>query len=97
MQRYRSIGRSRIGGSYSLNHLISPQEDRLRDNESECLGRVCIDDQLELVRLLNGQVSRLRSFKNLVDVCRCAAKQLREVGPVAYEATRRDKSRLHID
>ena len=44
-----------------LNHLIRAYQQRLRDRDAECLGRLEIDHQLELGRLLDGEASRLRA------------------------------------
>jgi 7-cyano-7-deazaguanine synthase len=48
-----------------LNDLIRPRQHRLRDRETERLGGLEVDDQLELRRLLDGQVAGLGTLENL--------------------------------
>src|SRR5215813_11801343 len=55
-------------GVSSLDHLIRPRQERRWDCQAEGLGRLEIDDQLELGGLLDRQVACLRSFQNLVYV-----------------------------
>jgi hypothetical protein len=50
-----------------LDHLIRPLQERGRDRQAEGLGGLQVDDQLELGRLLDGQVAGLGSFQDLVD------------------------------
>src|SRR4030095_7418895 len=70
--------RSRPRGSSTalLDHLVRPQQHRLRDREPERLGRLGVDDQLEFSRLLHGEVSRLRALQDLVYVGRGAPIQI---------------------
>src|SRR5713101_6164939 len=44
-----------------LDHLIRPQEERLRDRQAEGLGGLEVDDKLELGRLLDGKVRGARA------------------------------------
>ena len=46
----------------STNDLVRPEEDGLRDREAEGLRGLEIDDQLELHRLLDGDVGWLGAF-----------------------------------
>src|SRR5437867_10956497 len=50
-----------------LNNLVCSQEQRLRNRQAERLGGLQVDDQLELRRLLDGQVGGLCAFQDLVD------------------------------
>jgi hypothetical protein len=52
----------------SLDHFVRAQQQRLRDGESECLGSLEIDDQLELPGLLNGEIGCLSTSQDLVYV-----------------------------
>ena len=52
----------------SLDHLVGAGEERGRDREAEGLRGLEIDHQLELGRLLHGQIGGLLAFKNAADV-----------------------------
>jgi len=54
---------------FSLEHLIRPQQQRLRNREAESFGGLEVDDQFELGRLLDRKVARLGTLENLVDIC----------------------------
>jgi hypothetical protein len=45
-----------------FDHLVRPQEERLWNCEPEHLGRLEVDDQLELGRLLDGKITRLNAL-----------------------------------
>ena len=51
-----------------LDHLVGAAEQYRRHFQPDRLRRLEIDHQLELGRLLDGQLARIRSFENLVDV-----------------------------
>ena len=61
--------------SDSPDHLIRPDKDRLRNRDAEGLGGFQIHDQLELGRLLDRQICRIRSPEYLVDIARRTPKQ----------------------
>src|SRR5215831_15008896 len=69
----------------SLNHLIGAQQERLRDSQPKRLGGGQIDDEIELGRLLNGNVARLRPAQNLVDEFAGAPKQRGQVWAVGHQ------------
>jgi hypothetical protein len=52
-------GRSAYTGGRSLDDLIRPGQQRRRDRETERLGGLEVDDELELGGLLNRQIRRL--------------------------------------
>src|SRR5258706_9490384 len=67
-----------------IDHLIRPLQEGLGDGQAEGLGGPEVDHQLELRRLLDGEVGRLRAFQDLVHVRSCATIEIREIrGPRA--------------
>src|SRR5215472_1506448 len=74
-----------------LDHLIRPQEERLRDRQSEGLGGLEVDDELELGGLLYREVAGLRPLQNLVHVCRSAPIDVSPKWSIGHEAALIDK------
>src|SRR4029434_36433 len=72
--------------SASLYELIRPRQQRGRDRETERLGGLEVDGQLELRRLLDGQVAGAGPLEDLVHVGRGAAEEIGNVRPVGHEA-----------
>src|SRR6266481_5492443 len=82
-------GNMGIGGMSadpSLDHGVRPPKYRLRDRQAEGLGGLEVDDQLELRRLLDGQVRGVGAFEDLVDVGRGAAIQISIVRSIGHKA-----------
>src|SRR5712692_3066979 len=75
----------------SLNYLVRPLQQSLRDRQPERLRRLKVDDQLELGGLLDGQIRRLRPLENLVHVARGAPILLKLVRPVRDKTVCLDK------
>ena len=65
-----------------LDHLVGPQQHRLRNRQPEGLRRLEVDDQLELGGLLDGEIGRLGALEDLVHVSGRAPKDLGIAGPV---------------
>ena len=59
-----------------LDNVVSAQQQRLRDRQAEGLRGSHIDDQLELGRLLDGQVAGLRAPEDLIHVGGEASEQI---------------------
>ena len=49
-----------------LDHLIRPRQHIRRDRQADLLRGFQVDHELDLRRLLNRQISRLGTFKDLV-------------------------------
>ena len=60
-----SSARKAAKHEHSASHLIHLQEHRLRNLEPECLRGIHVDDELELRRLLDGQVRGLGPLRIL--------------------------------
>ena len=67
--------------SASFDHLVGAQQERFRDCQSDRLGGRQIDDEIELGRLLDRKVSRLRAAQNLVDIVGSAAVRSGTLAP----------------
>jgi hypothetical protein len=52
----------------SLDHLVRPRQHIRRNREADLFSRLEIDHQLELPRLLNGQIGRFPSFQDLIHI-----------------------------
>src|SRR5262249_2040202 len=72
-----AITRRHGAGTLSFNDLIRSEQQRWRDREAESLGGPDVDHELELRRLLNGEVSWLRALQDLVHVCSGAPVHVR--------------------
>src|SRR5881397_2132666 len=59
---------------WTRDHLIRPQQQRGRDREAEGLGGLEVDDQLELGRLLERQICRIRALQDPIHVARGPAE-----------------------
>src|SRR4030095_1693428 len=68
-----------------LDDLIGPLQQRLRDGEADRLGRLEVDDQLELRGLLDGQVAGLGAFQDLVHVGGGAPLQVKKVCAIGHK------------
>src|SRR5439155_17477767 len=80
-----NCGISSARSLHLLDDLVRPEQERLRHRESERLGGLEVDDQLELGRLLDGQIPGLRTLENLVHVGGGAAVQVRKVRAIGHE------------
>src|SRR5712692_661185 len=69
-----------------LNDLIRPLQERFRDGQPERLGRLEVDDQVNLRRLLHGDVGRLGALEDLVHDARRAPVQGDEAALIGHEA-----------
>src|SRR5215831_8687781 len=67
---------------FLLNHLVRPLQQRRRDREPEGLGRLEVDEELKLGGLLDWEVARFRTAKNLVDERRRATGYRSAIRPV---------------
>src|SRR5262249_11923647 len=71
-----------------FDHLVSAQQDRRRRLDADCPGRLQIYHQLELCRLLDGQIGGLGPPCYPVDELGDAPEQRRDARPVGKQAAR---------
>ena len=64
-----------------FNQLIRPRQHRRRDRQAERFGRLKVYDQLELRRLLHGEIGGLGALEDLVDVRRRTSIEVGVVRP----------------
>ena len=62
-----------------FDHSISSHQDIRRNRQADLLGRLKIDYELELYRLLNGKVSGLSTFEDLVYIISSTAILVGEI------------------
>jgi hypothetical protein len=60
---------------WSLDQLVRPPQQRRRDGQPERHGGLEVDDQLELGRLLDGQVAGLGALEDFVRVSRLSLER----------------------
>src|SRR5262249_22039981 len=73
-----------------FDHFVGAQQESFRYFKTERLGSRQIDGKIELGRLLDRDVGRLRPAQNLVDIVGGAPVQVREVCSIGHQASRFD-------
>src|SRR5215510_9885731 len=68
-----------------LDQLVRARVQRRRDRQPKCLGDLDVNDQLELSRLLDGQVGGLGPLQDLVHVRGAAPVEIEKARPVRHE------------
>jgi hypothetical protein len=72
----------------SLNHLIRPLQERRRDRQTERLGGLEVDEELELGGLLYREVGGPDAFEDLVDVQGSLPEHVIKIRAVRHEGAR---------
>src|SRR5262245_61912575 len=80
-----------------LDHLVGLDEYGRRYRDPKRSGRLEVDDQFELGRLLDRQVSRLGPLEDATSVDAQLTIRVLEVGAVTHQATRFDKFAPFVD
>ena len=74
-----------------LDHLVSGRQQRFRDGEAEKLGRLKVDDELELGRLQHRQVGGLGAIEDIAGIDTCQTLTVQGIGSVAHQSASYDK------
>src|SRR5262245_28274983 len=69
----------------SFDDLVGSQEQRPGNRQAERAHRAVVDHELELRRLLDGKVTRLRALQDLVDVGGCPPERIGVAGRIRHE------------
>ena len=78
-----------------MDHLVRQAEDGSWDRETQGLGGLEVDDQLELGRLLHGQIGRLGAFEDLVHVDGALPDPFM-ASPASHAIRRDDEKLAHV-
>src|SRR5712691_8544951 len=81
----------------SLDHRIRSPQHRLRDRQAQRLGGLEVDHQLELGWLLDGEVGRLCSLEDFVDVDGGASEQVQKTRSIRHEPASLDELPVFVD
>jgi hypothetical protein len=81
----------------SLDHLVGEREQIVGDSEAERLGGFQVDDEMELGRLLHGQIRRLRTLENPAAVDADLAECVGPVRSVAHQPASCGKGAVDVD
>src|SRR5262245_18173360 len=79
----------------SLNQLVRPQQDGLRDRQAERPGRTEVDEQLVPRRLFDRQICRLGAFQDAINVIRRPPEHVRITRAICDKPARLDEF-LHL-
>src|SRR5215510_5042069 len=81
----------------SFDHLISSREQGGWHGDTQSLSSLEVNHQIELDRLLDGEIGGLCALEDLVDDRRAAPLQFCEVGAVAHEPALLNESTVPVD
>src|SRR5262245_54065165 len=74
----------------SFDHLVGAQQERLGDRQAQRLGGRQINGEVELGRLLDRDVARLRTTQNFIDITSSAPEKVQKVRSIGHQTSRFD-------
>jgi len=74
-----------LNRSVLTQYLVRSEQQRWRDRQTERLGGLDVDHQLELYRSLDGQIVRCRTLEDAIGIARRACNIIEEVIPVRQQ------------
>jgi hypothetical protein len=80
-----------------FDHLVRPEQHRLRDHKTDLLGGFKIDHQLELRGLLDWQLRWIGAFQDLINISGGAPVQVHKVRCIGYETPGLDELARWVD
>src|SRR5215813_6931572 len=80
-----------------LDHLVGALLEKNRHLDTECLGGLEIDHQVELEGDLDRKLVRLRASQDAIGIDRCAPKVIRLVSSVGQETADFSEETVRID
>src|SRR6516165_8694447 len=80
-----------------FDHFVGATEQRRWEGQTECLGRLQVDDECNFCHLLNWQVGRSGALENLSGVDAALAVHVDQIGSVAHQAACSDEVAYAID
>src|SRR5215467_6164168 len=93
---FHRLDRTSLRLAHSLNHLVGALLEKPRHVQSECLGGLEVDHQLEFERRLHGKFARLRPAQNTIRIARGAAVVVNKVDAVGEQPTLLGEAAIRI-
>src|SRR3954462_10171582 len=84
-ERERSRVQARETQGVSFDHLVGAGEERGRNGEAECFGRLQVEDKIKPSWLLDRDVARFRAAQDFINVVGGAPEQVRKVRSIGHQ------------
>ena len=80
-----------------LDHLVGPAEQRKRDRNAECVGRLKIEEHLDFRGLLHWQIAWLLSLDNPAGIDAGQAVGILKTSAIAHQSASGNKRAILVD